>query len=516
MKFIASHQPEALVVLRSTRFGTGAERQATFRLATKTILVMKLTLILLTATLCAAANESVSQSITFSARNATPQEIIAVVEQQAKYVFFYDKKILKDAKKISIEVKDMPVQNFLTIAFGNQPFTWSMEDRTIVLKKRFSTIEKEIPVYNMITPPPIEVRGRAANEKGEPLQGVTIAVKGGKVVGVTDVNGEFTLTNIDPQATLVFTGVNIEAYEVKVNNRTVITVTLSIKVAKQDEVVVTAYTSERKKDIVGSVSVVNVTEMNKQPTGLVTNMLQGQASGVTVIQSGQPGAEPQIRIRGINTFGNNAPLYVVDGVPTQSIFDLNANDIASLQVLKDAGAASIYGSRASNGVIVITTRKGKGKINVRYDAYYGTQFPKTGNVFDLLSPQEQADLHWMAYKNSNIVPNDPYYGNGATPVLPDYVMPVGAKEGSPAVDPSRYYVNPNYTSFADYSSFYRIIKANKAGTDWYHELFKQAPMSSHNISVDGSSEKGSYLFSFNYLNQQGTMINTYLKRFTVR
>src|SRR5699024_7259954 len=130
-----------------------------------------------------------------------------------------------------------------------------------------------------------------------------------------------------------------------------------------------------------------------------------------VVSSGQPGEEPQISIRGINTFGNNKPLYVVDGVPTQNISDLNSNDIASMQVLKDAAAASIYGSRASNGVIVITTKKGDGKVTINYDAYYGYQVPPSGNVWGILSPQEMADAIWTANRNSGIFEGDKDWGH---------------------------------------------------------------------------------------------------------
>jgi len=217
------------------------------------------------------------------------------------------------------------------------------------------------------------------------------------------------------------------------------------------------------------------------PTGSIENSLQGQASGVTVIGSGQPGEEPQIRIRGVNTFGDNNPLYVVDGVATTNISDLNPKDIESLQVLKDAGAASIYGSRASNGVIIITTKKGRGKTTVAYDGYYGRQIVAGGNPYNLLTPQGNAQVEWLALQeahrlNPNVPIQDPEYGSGSTPVLPDYIFPVGAHEGDPSVDPSKYYVNPNYTDPNDPTTFYRIVKANKQGTDWYHEVNKDAPI----------------------------------------
>lgn len=481
----------------------------------KLIRVMKLTTVLLLAGCLQISARGLSQKVTLSERDIPLTRLFNEISRQTGVSIMYDEASIQDLGPVTVRVKDVSPKEVLERCLGNKPLSFYIEGNTILIKRRQELPPAPgLPSMDQTLPP--DVHGRIVDEKGEPVPGVTISVKGGNSIGMTNANGEFTLKGVDPQATLVFTGTNIETYEIKVGGRTTLSVSVATKVVKQDEVVVTAYTSEKKKDITGAVTIVNVTEMNKQPSGLVTNLLQGQASGVTVISSGQPGADPQIRIRGINTFGNNVPLFVVDGVPTQNISDLNANDVASIQVLKDAGAASIYGSRASNGVVIITTRKGKGKVNVRYDAYYGTQLPKSGNVFNLLDPQGQADLEWKAYANSGVAPNSRYYGSGPTPILPDYVFPVGAREGTDTVNPARYYINPDYTDINDYNSFYRIIKANKKGTDWYHELFKQAPMTSHNISVDGSSEKGSYLFSLNYFNQRGTLINTYLQRYTLR
>lgn len=219
-------------------------------------------------------------------------------------------------------------------------------------------------------------------DNNTPVAGATVTVKGTNIATQTDPNGRFSITVPANRNALTVSYVGYGTQDLPLGNSNLVNISLKGATASLDEVVVTGYTSQRKKDLTGSVSVVNVEQMNKQPTGQLSNQLQGQASGVTVLGSGQPGEEPQIRIRGINTFGNNTPLFVIDGVPTQNISDINPNDIATLQVLKDAGAASIYGSRASNGVIIITTKKGAGKVHVQYDGYYGTQRPKSGNVWD--------------------------------------------------------------------------------------------------------------------------------------
>ncbi|HAL83526.1 MAG TPA: SusC/RagA family TonB-linked outer membrane protein [Mucilaginibacter sp.] len=354
----------------------------------------------------------------------------------------------------------------------------------------------------------------------QPVIGATVKVKGTNAGAVTDVNGVFSLS-ANTNDVLVISYIGYQPKEVRVTEPSLGTIVLDASNSTLNEVVVTGYAVQKKKDLVGAVAVVDVTALNRQPTGSVENQLQGQAAGVTVITTGQPGETPQVKIRGANTFGNNQPLYVVDGVPTTNVTDLNPNDVQSLQVLKDASSASIYGARAANGVIVITTKKGTGKVSVSYDAYYGTQDPKGGNVNHLIDPQEMTSLQNMAVQHTatlkGITPNYSTALYGPTgDVLPDYINPIGAKAGDPSTNPSLYNVNPFYPVGTDPSTFYRITLANKTGTDWYHEIFKSAPIQSHNVSLSGSSDLASYLFSMNYYNQQGTLIDTYDKRYTIR
>lgn len=363
----------------------------------------------------------------------------------------------------------------------------------------------------------------ATNNQGVP--GATIQVVGAKAATVTASDGTFSIVLPAGRSRLEISSVGYDNQVVTVSGSTV-TVSLTEKSNTLNEVVVTGYATQKKKDLTGAVSVVDLGDAKKQPVPDVNDMLQGQASGVSVVSSGQPGATPVIHIRGFNSFGNNIPLYVVDGVPTQNVADLNTNDIATMQVLKDAGAASIYGSRASNGVIIITTRRGNGRPKVSYDGYYGTQVPKGGNVWHELNPTEEGALLYQAEGNYNmlnpstpIALGNPIYGNGPSPVLPDYLVAGtvggvtysgGYAAGSVAANPANYNADP---TGADY---YQIAKANKSGTDWYHAIFKSAPIQSHNISVAGGGDLGNYLFSVNLFDQQGTLIETYLKRYTIR
>ncbi len=358
-------------------------------------------------------------------------------------------------------------------------------------------------------------------EAGTGLPGVSVTIPGTTTGTATNVDGSYTLQVPASADSIRYSYIGYETLTVAIDGRSEITVELNPITITGSEVVVVGYTVQERRDLTGAVDVVDVENLTSVPTGEVTKALQGVASGVTVVSSGQPGEEPIINIRGFNTFGNNEPLYVVDGVPTQNIATLNPENIESLQVLKDAGAASIYGSRASNGVIIITTKQGSGGVTVSYDAYAGYQAPGQGsNPFNILTPLEMAQLKWMAMANSGTPITadnpDPLYGGGAQPRLPDYIMPTGVMEGDPAADPSNYYVIPHYNDPSMLGDFYRIVRANKEGTDWYNEVFRPAPMIKNDIAVSGGNEMGTFYFSLGQLNQQGTLKNTYLERYTLR
>lgn len=432
------------------------------------------------------------------------KDILKEIQNQANVKFVYSPSVIKSERTASVNAVNKRLGDILSETLDGLNITYKVVDSHILLA------DKEAQAQ-------VVIKGQVTSLKGETLPGVSVRVKGISGGAMTDVNGNYVLNAANTNVTLVFTYIGFKTKEVDAAGRSVVNVQLEEESTSLGEVVVVGYSTQRKKDLTGAVSVVNVSEMVKQPTASVNNLLQGQASGVTILGSGQPGEEPQVRIRGVNTFGNNNPLYVVDGVPTTNIADLNPNDIESLQVLKDAGSASIYGSRAANGVIVISTKRGKGKVQVAYDAYYGSQRPKSGNVWNILSPQEMANLKLSVLRNSGETNfKDPLYGDAPNYTLPDYILPKGAKEGDPSVNPALYNLKPFFTSGAEYASFYRITKANKAGTNWYDEIFNNAPINSHNVAVSGGSDQGSYLFSANYFNQKGTLQETYLKRYTVR
>ena len=355
-----------------------------------------------------------------------------------------------------------------------------------------------------------------ASDDNQPIIGATVQIKGSTTGTVTGSDGTFAI-NASPGDVLEFRYLGFRVSEVAVTSQTSYNVTLSPSLNNLEEIVVTGYSAERKKDITGSVSVVNVAEMKSIPAGSPEQMLQGKASGLNITTSGEPGGASNIRIRGITSLGNVDPLVMIDGVQG-SLRNINANDIASVQVLKDAGAAAVYGVRGSNGVIVVTTKRGSGKPTVTYDAYAGTQIPLQGNPFNLLDSKGMADLTWLALRNSGQVasngnPTHPQYGNGPTPVLPDYLL-IGNQNGlsrqPTAAELARYNI--------DYSAgdIFQIVEANKEGTDWFGEIFNPAPIVQQTITASGGADRSNYLFSLGHFDQQGTLDNTYLKRYSVR
>jgi TonB-dependent starch-binding outer membrane protein SusC len=343
-----------------------------------------------------------------------------------------------------------------------------------------------------------------SNANRQPLSGATVQVKGSLVATLTDSLGFFSIKVPKNNSVLEISSVGFLNREISVAGKTDLgEIPLTLSNSTLNEVVVTGYTTQRKGDITGSVSVVNVADMKQTPSGSTEALLQGQASGVTVFTTGQPGGAAVVQIRGITSSGNSAPLIIIDGVP-ESMHDINPNDIQSIQVLKDAGAAAIYGVRGSNGVIIITTKKGAGRVKVSYDAYYGTQRPLSKG-WDLASPTQTGIAKWAQAFNDGLTASDPQYGSGPTPVLPYYITPAGAPEGAPN------------TSLADYSLYTNhITLADQAGNNWFKDIFQPAPIMDHNISVSGGNGRSSFFMAFNYMDQEGTLIETSLKRYSIR
>ncbi|WP_310590436.1 SusC/RagA family TonB-linked outer membrane protein [Dyadobacter sp. NIV53] len=401
-----------------------------------------------------------------------------------------------------------------------------------------------------------QVTGKVTSSTdGIGLPGVNVQVKGTTTGTVTDTDGKYTISVKDNSATLVFSSIGFGKQELLVGSKSVLDVNLVDDVKSLSEVVVTGYGSQSKKEITGAVATLDSKQLLTTPATNLGQALQGKVPGVVIGNENSPGGGVSVRIRGFGTINDNSPLYVVDGVPTKGVGangvsntlnTLNLNDIESMQILKDASAASIYGSRAGNGVVIITTKRGKvGKPVFTYDTYYGTQRP--GKLLDMLNTPQYADLTWKARINTLnqasmvdgafptgttlVYPKHAQFGNGETPVIPDYIFPAGA--GALVKDPvtgvlgpdPRLAQNPdgtyvNYSTDVNSANFNKtkwlITKANKTGTNWLKEIYQPAPIQNHQIGVSGGSETGRYAMSLNYFNQQGLMIHTSFKRYTLR
>jgi len=362
------------------------------------------------------------------------------------------------------------------------------------------------------------VTGTVTELAGEGIPGVNVVVKGTANGTATDLQGRYSVeVDQGTGAILVISFVGYEAQEIVVGQQTKIDVQLSQNITELNEIVVTGYSALMKKDIASSIAVVDVKDMNKIASSNFADQLQGKVAGVQIATSGEPGSFQYVRVRGIGSINNNEPLYVIDGVPVQNETNmnfLNPNDIESMQVLKDA-SASIYGARAANGVIVITTKKGSGRTRVNFDFFTGIQDPL--NFPELVNPTELLRINQAQYTGAGIPFNSLYYvpnGTGGWN-LPDFIVKNrGYAAGDPAVDPSKYVLETSDPDLYPYN--YPIIEANKSGTKWFEELYKPASLTSAQVSISSGTENGTHFFSLNYYDYNGTLIENKWKRIQTR
>ena len=327
----------------------------------------------------------------------------------------------------------------------------------------------------------IKTKGQVVDEQGEPLIGVNVTLKGQKTGTVTDFDGKFQL-DVPANATLLISYVGYKSREIAVRGRALIDVIELQPIDNLiDQVVVVGYGTQKKADLTGSVSVVNAEELKKVSNSNISTMLEGKVPGVQITTDGQPGADPMVRIRGIGSFGSTAPLYVVDGVPVgTTIRDFSPNDIASIQVLKDAAAGAVYGSRAANGVIIITTKNGQKDqpLKVDYSGYMGID-KISGGVYDVMDADQYSQYVGQACVNSS------------TPL------------------PGGYKLNPQ-------TGRYQFM--DNTNTAWFNEVFKTGIRQNHNVNLSGGGAHNTYNIALDYFRQQGTLVGAgpNYKRYTAR
>jgi TonB-linked SusC/RagA family outer membrane protein len=356
------------------------------------------------------------------------------------------------------------------------------------------------------------VAGTVTSSAGAPLRGVTVRVQGSAIRTLTDNNGRYSVTAA-PDATLIFSLLGQRQVQAAVQGRANVDVTME-PVAFLEEVVVTAYTEQRRADITGAVASMNVDAANRQTGASVLQRLDATVPGITVDASGSPGSRSTVRIRGVSSFQNNDPLYIIDGTPVQDSYInfLNPEDITSVQVLKDASSSSIYGSRASNGVIIIeTTKKGvQGPPRSTLRLRQGIANPTRGyDDFVITDALQYFEVVKRSYENAGQTPPTNIYGSVTNPTVPKYIWPNNCGAGGT----TGVCANPDTSAYAYYSN---LIMPGSAGTNWWKAVFGSGPVTDANLDVAGGGQDNQYGVSFNYFDQDGTAIYNNFKRGSVR
>ncbi|HVU94040.1 MAG TPA: TonB-dependent receptor [Puia sp.] len=411
---------------------------------------MKLTAFLLLAACLEVSAGGFSQTITLSVHEAPLEKVFKEIERQSGYSFWYPSRHLANASKVTLQLRDASLDSVLRKCFEHQPFEYVIVERTVVIRARESVDEAPVPLAT--------IRGKVLTAGGKALSGVSVTVKATRKGTTTDEKGEFTIT-VRKGDVLVFSYVGYESKEVKVADQETIEVSLAESSTALNEIAVIGYGRQTRRNLSSAISTVKSDDLNAGAITDVGQLLQGKVPGLNITASGDPNKPAAVILRGASTLNSSqTPYYVIDGVPGADISLIAPNDIVSIDILKDAAATAIYGNRAANGVIMVTTRKGKaGQAQVTYGGYAGLE--KVSNQLSMMSATE---LRAFVTKNNMAL--------------------------SPTDD----------------------LGAN---TDWQKSIERNSAASTnHNISVSGGSEHGNYIASLNYANKEGILQGSNLQR----
>lgn len=424
----------------------------------KIFITMKLIFILTLAFTCQVTASAFSQQVTLSVKNQALEHVIQEIRSQTGYAFFFDAAYLKNAKPVTLDLENVPINKALERLFKNQPFGYQLQNKTIVIHPK--TAEARTVPQAQHT-----VQGKVTDSTGTPLTGVTVLVKGSATGTSTDLDGNYALAVANTEETLVFSFLGFVSREIPVNGRSSIDVVLREAATELDELVVVGYGMQKKASLTGAVSAVKGSDLIRTKNESVVNMLSGRLPGVRVVQSsGEPGAFAS----GIQIRGFGAPLVIIDGVPRNNISRLDANEIESISVLKDASAA-IYGVRASNGVILVTTKRGANKkTSLEYNGYFGFQTP-------INTPEGLDAVQFMEVTNENNI-----------------------MRGS---------VSPGTLVYSQ-DEIEKYRSGRRTGTEWHRiNTDFYAPQYQHNVQLSGGAESMDYFVNFSYFDQQGMYKN---------
>lgn len=437
----------------------------------KILLTMQITAtILLLACLQVSAITTYAQKVTIRERNAPLENVFKDIKRQTGYNFFYAREDLKQTIPVTLDLKNADLTKVLDKIFAAQPLTYTIDDRIIIVKPK-----PVLPITSELLPT-IEITGQVIDSAtGQPLVGVSIKVKGTTTGTITGTNGEFHLA-VKDDAILVVSYLGYNSKEIAVQERNTLNISLSVATTGLEQLVVVGYGTQKKGDLTGAVVSLGAEDLNAGGTiSNVAQALQGRASGVRVSQnSSAPGGSISIRIRGNNSISStNAPLYVVDGFPTTNGLNINPSDIASIQILKDASATAIYGSRGANGVVLITTKRGEaGENEISYNGYVGIQ--KVINPFNMLDGKQYMKLANALYREIDGQQNQ---------------------------------------QFGVYTQSQLESDIN---TNWIDATTRLGVVQKHNLQFRGGSDKTKILTSVGYFQQEGILKNTKFTRISGR
>lgn len=351
-----------------------------------------------------------------------------------------------------------------------------------------------------------QITGIVTDEQGGPIPGVSIVVKGTTVGTVTNADGNYTLGVPANATALIFSYMGMQSQEIRIENQSSINVALKADVIGLEEVIAVGYATRKAGEVTGAVAVVNAEKIKNMQVINASEALQG-VSGVTVMESKTPGEGASVRVRGLGTINNNDPLWVVDGVPGGNV---NPNNIESITILKDAASQAIYGARAANGVVLVTTKAGRKNQKAQLNINVKSGISQNTNYYPLLNTKEYGEMLWLEAKNdgkTNFTNN--IYGSGATPDIPEYLYPNRGTN----VDESKY----DYMMIhEDGDDTYLITKTNKEGTNWLKEADRNAQFQDISIDLSGGNQNTMYSFQFGYLNEEGILKWTGYNRYNIQ
>ncbi|MVZ67063.1 SusC/RagA family TonB-linked outer membrane protein [Sphingobacterium sp. DK4209] len=429
--------------------------------------------------------ETFSQTLSYKANSVRLENLFNYIEKRSDFLVLYDNNVVKRTKPLNLDAKNLSLKSFLELILEDQPLSYVIDDKTIFINAKHAkpapTTREERLEAKRLDRLQRTIKGRVADEKGQPLVGVSVTEKGTNNGTITNVEGNFELVIGNVQGSLVFSLIGYESIEKPIGQTNEFSIALIPSVNDLDEVVVVGYGVQKKVNLTGAVSAVSGKDIQTRPVGQTSAALQGMAPGVTVTQrSGKPGSDAAtIRIRGIGTLSDANPLVLIDGVEG-SVNNIDPNLIESISILKDAASSSIYGSRAANGVILVTTKRGTGdRVTLSYNNYFGwqspTNMPKLVNALDHM-----------------LLTNEAYTNVGSSPLYPAAILDAYRAQGDGSSD--QY---PN--------------------TDWQKEsLLGSGFQQSHFVTLNAGSNKVRTLASFGYYDQKGLMLNSGFKRYTLR